>query len=285
MTGLFSEVNSMPLSKTAAFAVAALMTITPAAVAQTQTDPQTQPPPQTQTQPQQASAEPAATQTFTGCLMRESDYRRAHNLGEGAIGGVGLGDEYVLVDVKVSPAKSTAATSSSSASASVSQTSATSAAATDATPASSCADRGVAYRLTGSDEEQLRTLVGRHIEVQGRFKDAAAATAAARPGELPAEVEMVSYTEAPSPAPVSEPVTATPPVTTPPPASTPPTTTPPPASTVAPSRPVADPAMTEPAAERRALPRTAGSTALLGVIGVLALGSGVALTAFRRRAS
>ena len=44
--------------------------------------------------------------------MSESDYRRAHNLGEGTVGGAGLGDEFVLVDVKISPAKDAARTKS-----------------------------------------------------------------------------------------------------------------------------------------------------------------------------
>ncbi len=283
----------MPLSRVSGIAVAAVMTAASSAWAQT--------PAQTSTQPTVT----AATQTFAGCLMKESDYRRAHNLGEGAIGGVGLGDEFVLVDVTVSPAKSTAMTMTSSSA--VSSSAATTSSAANATNAetsaaatpNACADRGVAYRLTGSDEEQLKNLVGRHIEVQGRFKDAStvastgasssvttgAATTAAPVDKLPAEVEMLSFSEAPAPAAtaaVSDPV----PTTTP---TTPVTATPParPAATVdTPRTPLTTPAepVASPVPERRELPSTASPLALLGVIGILALGSGVALTSTRRRA-
>src|SRR5436190_7288183 len=90
-----------------------------------------------------------ATMTLVGCLIRETDYRRAHNLGKGALAGVGLGDEFVLVD----------ATESSSASAA------------RPTSASTCAETGSgkAYRMTGKMEEQLKPFVGRRIEVTGQF--------------------------------------------------------------------------------------------------------------------
>lgn len=261
----------MRLSRTAGIAVAAVITVTSSALAQTST-----PPPST---PQ--SAETAAVQTFTGCLMKESDYRRAHNLGDGAVNGVGLGDEFVLTDVKVSAASVTTATSSA--------TVAGASNVTASTTASTCADKGVAYRLTGSDEEQLKTFVGRQLAVVGRFKHAAdVAAGGTRPDEkLPAEVEMISFGEAPSPSTVSEPVAATPPPPPPPPPTmaTPP---PPPASTVTTPRqttpPVATPPPAEPVATRSELPRTAGATGLLALIGALALISGVAVSVMRRRA-
>jgi LPXTG-motif cell wall-anchored protein len=204
-----------------------------------------------------ALAQTAATQTFTGCLMTEPDYRRAHNLGEGAAKGLGLGDEFVLVDVKVSPAKGTAAMTPSSDTPAVSASAST----------SKCADRGQAYRLTGTAEEKIKGLVGHQLEVQGRFKHAD--DVPAKPGELPAEVEIVSFREAPAVT-VSEPPAAT--VATPP-------------ATVATPRtpaPVSEPA---PATPPRELPRTASSAPLLALVGVLALGSGLALTLLRRRAA
>ena len=258
--------------KTAGMTIAALLT-TASALAQTPA----------QTPPPTQSTATAATQTFAGCLMKESDYRRAHNLGDGAVGGVGLGDEFVLVDAKISAAKG--ATVPSGASATGSSTPST--IATSAS-ASTCADQGVAYRLTGSDEERLKTLVGRQLEIQGRFKHAAdAAAGGTRPDEkLPAEVEILSFREAPGPAPVSEPaVTAPPPVATPPVVTPPPTPpTPPPASRVETPRAQTPPPVTTPAPEPRELPRTASSSALLLLVGVLALSSGVALTIARRRA-
>lgn len=270
----------MRSSQITGIALGAFFTVTASAFAQT---PPTQPPPtQTpppQTEPMQAkSTEPAATQTFAGCLMTERDYRSAHNLGAGQVGGVGLGDEYVLVDVKVSPAKATAA-------APMSDRPAVDATAPTASPAT-CPDKGTAYRLTGSDEEQLKSLVGRHVEVQGRFKNPADASAlGARPeGTLPVEVEMVSFREVPAPAsvtvprtlPTAEPTSA--PVTPPPTAQVAPPP-PPPAQVAVPQPPTPVPA-TE---ARRELPATAGSTALFALIGVLALVSGLALTVVRRR--
>jgi LPXTG-motif cell wall-anchored protein len=267
----------MRLSKIAGIAAAALLSVAPSALAQTPT--------------QSSETQTPALQTFTGCLMTERDYRRAHNLGDGTLGGVGLGDEFVLVDVKVSAAKGTAAT------APVSDAPVASPVAASAS-ASTCADKGVAYRVMGSDEEKLKNFVGRHLEIQGRFKHAAdAAAGGTRPDEkLPAEVEIVSFSEAPAPAVVTEPAaaaTSPPTATTPPPAAQtapPPAaqTAPPPAAVVETPRspitvPVTPPA-TDPATPRRELPRTAGSSDLLVLIGVLALSSGVALMALRRRA-
>src|SRR5262249_52539920 len=40
----------------------------------------------------------------TGCLVKEGDYRKAHHLGSGALGGVGLGDEFVVVNATIEPA-------------------------------------------------------------------------------------------------------------------------------------------------------------------------------------
>jgi LPXTG-motif cell wall-anchored protein len=283
-------------SQITGIAIAAFLTVTPAALAQTPPPP-TQPPPTppTQTQPTQTpptetkSSDTAATHTFTGCLMTERDYRRAHNLGAGQIGGVGLGDEYVLVDAKISPAKATAATTPASdpSAAGVQPPSGAS---------SKCADKSTAYRLTGSDEEQLRNLVGRHVEIQGRFKDPAdaAASGARLEGTLPAEVTILSFRVAPVPAGVSPaaPTAQTPPKeparpqtapspTTPTDPGRPQTASPPlPVPTVDPAR---DRATTPPATERRELPRTASSTGLFALIGVVALSSGLALTLIRRR--
>jgi len=248
-------------SQITGIALGAFFTVTASAFAQT---PPTQPPP-TQTPPPQT--EP--TQTFAGCLMTERDYRSAHNLGAGQAGGVGLGDEYVLVDVTMSPAKATAATPPA-------DTPAVSASARTTSP-TTCADKGTAFRLTGSDEEQLKTLVGRHVEVQGRFKNADDAVArGARPqGALPAEVEMVSFREVPAPASVTVPTTAATAQPTSAPVTLPPT---------AQTRPVPQPPTPVPATEaRRELPATAGSTALFALVGVLALSSGLALTVIRRR--
>jgi LPXTG-motif cell wall-anchored protein len=283
-------------SQVTGIATAAFFSVTLSAFAQTQTT-QT-PTPQTPTpqasEPQTKSTETAATQTFTGCLMSEPDYRRAHNLGEGTVGGAGLGNEFVLVDVKVSPAKEPAATAPASdkdvelALAKIGST-------------GKCADQGTAYRLTGPNEEQLKTLVGREVEIQGRFKD----PSDPRTGEkMPNEVELLSFRAAPAPAAVAEPAAPpTPAQTTPPPAQTappppppvqaapppppppPPVQAAPPPTQAAPPPPPPPPVQAEPVTPARTeLPRTASSTALLALIGVLAFGSGFALTMMRRRA-
>lgn len=245
----------MRLSTIAGIAVTAALAAAPAALAQTSTQMPTK------------SAEKDVVQTFTGCLMTEPAYRSAHNLGKGALGGAGLGDEFVLVDAKVSPAKSAAETTEVSASS-------TPAAASASTQ--TCADRGVAYRLTGHTEERLKGLVGHELEVQGKFKHADDVTAAgtAVDSKLPAEVEMVSYREAPAPMPAPAAVTQ------PAPPATPPTSTVEPSRTTPPPPPPApEPTTVAP----KELPHTAGSGYALALVGVLALGSGVLITLFRRR--
>ena len=221
--------------------------------------------------------------------MSEPDYRRAHNLGEGTVGGAGLGDEFVLVDVKVSPAREPAATASSS------DQAAEQALAKIGT-AGKCADQGTAYRLTGPNEDKLKGLAGRQLEIQGRFKD----PTDPRTGEkMPNEVEILSFREAPAAAPIAQPATPPPPAqTTPPPAQTtpppvqtappppPPVQTAPPTPAQATPPPPAQTAPPQPApamATRTELPRTASSTALLGLVGVLALSLGFVLTHARRR--
>ena len=270
-------------SQITGIATAAFFSVTISAFAQT---PTTQTPtPQTPTTQTPAPQEKtAAPQTFTGCLMSEPDYRRAHNLGEGTVGGAGLGDEFVLVDVKVSPAKEPSATAAASDPA-VEQALAK----IGTAEASKCADQGTAYRLTGPNEDKLKGLAGRQLEIQGRFKD----PTDPRTGEkMPNEVEILSFREAPAAAAIAQPATPpTPAQTTPPPPpptqTAPPTpaqTTPPPPPPVQTAPPATPPAQPAPAmATRTELPRTASSTALLGLVGVLALSSGIALTHRRRR--
>src|SRR5205085_1022279 len=63
-----------------------------------------------------------------GCVMKETDYRRAHGLGKGTVSGAGLGDEYVLVDASVMPAASASDTSNVSSATTATSSSSTSAA-------------------------------------------------------------------------------------------------------------------------------------------------------------
>ncbi len=243
----------MTLSRIAGVAAAALLVVTPSAFAQTPA------------QPQEKTTTTAATQTFAGCLMTEPDYRKAHNLGSGAIGGMGLGDEFVLVDVKTSAAKGATDTTMKS------DTSAMNASASS-TSSMKCADRGVAYRLTGTQEEKLKGLAGHQLEVQGRFKHADDVNPnAAQPADkLPAEVEIVSFRESPAPAATAEPV----------PQSTAPVTQPAPRV----SNPTPAPTATTPATTPNELPHSASSIGLVALVGMLALASGVVVIAMRRRA-
>src|SRR5262249_53886490 len=90
---------------------------------------------------------------------KESDYRKAHNLGGGAMGGVGLGDEFVLVNANISsmtnaitPGSTPDTTNSSSASSS----------------AATCSETGSdAYRITGHLEDKMKAFTGRQIEISG----------------------------------------------------------------------------------------------------------------------
>jgi LPXTG-motif cell wall-anchored protein len=283
MSALFFGGVHMRPSQITGIATAAFFSVTISAFAQ---EPTTQTPtPQTPTTQTAASQEKtAAPQTFTGCLMSESDYRRAHNLGEGTVGGAGLGDEVVLVDVKITPAKNPAATTPSSDPA-VEQ-----ALAKIGSTTSKCADQGTAYRLTGPAEDKMKSLVGRQVEIQGRFKD----PTDPRTGEkMPNEVEILSFREAPAAAVaavVSEPATPPPPPPPPPVQAAPPPPPPPPVQAAPPPPPPVSAAPPPPVqaapetpAPRTELPRTASSTILLALVGMLALSSGVVLTHMRRR--
>ena len=84
-----------------------------------------------------------------GCLQREADYRAVHDAGKGGVLGTGLGvgNEYVLVDARPVPAAS------------------------DAAPASEGLTAARTYRLTGNLEDRLATAVGRLVEVVGKAGD------------------------------------------------------------------------------------------------------------------
>ncbi len=144
--------------------------------------------------PAQTTPRAADTQTsmrLVGCLVNEVDYRKMHN--QVALTNVGLGDEFVLVDVE-SAASSTPPPASGS--------------------TTSCAERGSgqAYRLTGKMEEELKRFVGRRIEITGHFQDDSDVKAAADPStsKMPAQVEIVGYQDmtAPSTRAAAAPVTA-----------------------------------------------------------------------------
>ena len=109
----------------------------------------------------QAGASPSAAAdktTITGCVVSESDYRKAHDEGKGGVvgTGVGAGNEFILTDASTGRAPAGGATG----------TSGTSSAA--------------AYELSGPGEGQLSRYVGKRVELTGAFKPGET-TAAGRP--------------------------------------------------------------------------------------------------------
>jgi hypothetical protein len=127
---------------------------------------------------------PAQPVTLIGCVQKESDYRKAHNIkkGGGLNMGIGDGDEYMLIN----------ATRVSGGVPSV-------------TTVGDCtAGSGEAFELTGPKEEQFKNFVGKRVEVSGTQKRAKLAangqpTGGSAPGggELKLfEVEVASVREA-----------------------------------------------------------------------------------------
>lgn len=100
----------------------------------------------------QNSASAAGDIKVTGCVVSESDYRKAHDEGKGGVvgTGVGAGNEFVLMDASTDTERPSASPT----------TTGTSGTAT-----------GTAYELTGTGEGQLSRYVGHRVELTGKFKD------------------------------------------------------------------------------------------------------------------
>jgi hypothetical protein len=210
-----------------------------------------------------------ATMTLVGCLIHESDYRKAHGLGKGALGGVGLGDEFVLVDATEVPA--TNATAAPSAGESPSRP------ASSSSPACAETGNGKAYRMTGKAEDQLKPFVGHRMQITGQFDhERDAKTAAGETNaKLPPEIKIASYREAPASI-AQAPATAR---TTPAPSA-------PPAASV-PSQPSSQPsqvASNQTPTERR-LPNTASNEPLIALIGMICLSVAFGVHVLRARTS
>jgi hypothetical protein len=121
-----------------------------------------------QATPQGQSATPTAAQqdervTVTGCVARESDYRRARDAGKGGVAGtgVGVGNEFVLTNASTGSAPP--ASGAAAATPRVSEGTPTGTAGTSAM---------MAYELTGSNEKQAEQFVGRRVEISGTLKRA-----------------------------------------------------------------------------------------------------------------
>jgi hypothetical protein len=135
-----------------------------AAFAQTPGQQPAQPRTQTTTPaPQQAGSADQADQAVTvvGCIQSEADFRKARNLGRGGTAGtgVGVGNEFVLVDAKMAAAGATpgagAATGTTGAAAQV-------------------------YKLTAANEGKTSQFVGKRVEITGTLKPAEVTGASTR---------------------------------------------------------------------------------------------------------
>jgi hypothetical protein len=162
--------------------VGAALLASATAFAQTTTAPNTTTTSSSTTRAQRES--PAQPVTLIGCVQKESDYRKAHNIkkGGGLNMGIGDGDEYMLINAaRVSGGVPSVTTVG------------------DCTGGS-----GEAIELTGPKEEQFKNFVGKRVEVSGTQKRARI-DASGRPtggsapggGELKLfEVEVASVREA-----------------------------------------------------------------------------------------
>jgi hypothetical protein len=137
--------------------------------------------------------------TLVGCIQRESEYRQAAGSGKGGtLGtGVGVGNEFVLINASQgssmassvgSPASSTspspsdpAATAGTAGTSGTSGTSSTSPSATSSASTTMTTASGKAYALTGDREKDLEQYVGQKVEIVGTL-DASAPGASATAG-------------------------------------------------------------------------------------------------------
>jgi hypothetical protein len=126
------------------------------------------------------TSRPAADQVMiTGCVQREADYRRASGAGRGGVVGTGVGtaNEYVLANAMMSPSRS-----GSSASSAPSSSAPTGTAGTSGTTS--------AYELTGPNEGQAATYVGKRVEITGTLKPSDTAPAGGGTANAPGSQDL-----------------------------------------------------------------------------------------------
>ena len=142
---------------------AVALAVNMAAFAQTTGQQPGQPRPRTQTTTPAPQHPGSAGQMVrvAGCIQSEADYRKARNLGRGGTAGTGVGvaNEFVLVDTKMASAGAPPAAGAA--------TGTTGAAAQD-------------YKLTGANEGRASQFVGKRVEISGTLK--AETAGAARTG-------------------------------------------------------------------------------------------------------
>ena len=200
----------------------------------------------------QSSRSPATPVTLTGCIQKETDYRKTHDLGKGGTlqTGAGSGDEYVLIN----------ASKGSVAAADI-----------------DCSFQGSteAYELTGKREHDLKPYVGKVVQISGTIKEAktkplASGEQAPTGGFDPLkkdlrlfEVEVASFQAPSASAPVATAQRAPEPA--------------PEAVAPQPERP------RQVARADTELPKTASPLALSGLVGLLSLGGALGLRGFRSK--
>jgi hypothetical protein len=103
--------------------------------------------------------------TVVGCVQSESDYRRAQDAGKGGAAGtgVGVGNEFVLINASMSTAARAGGAAPSGA---------TGSGASTPTGTAGVASGASAYELTGSGEGQAASHVGKRVEIVGKIKPA-----------------------------------------------------------------------------------------------------------------
>lgn len=225
---------------------------------------------QTTTRDSNSYKQPAEQVTVVGCVVPETEYRKAHDSGRGGFAetGAGLGNEYVLVRAsKVSPgaAMPAAQDCSSAASAPVS--------ANDA------------YELTGGHEGDVKPFVGKWVAISGKMKAAEVKTGTSGNNQPQPtggfdplhqdlklfEINVESVREAPSRV-AAAPANVTPEAAT----------TPAPAASPATPAPAPQPAATG-TSGREALPSTASPLPTIGLLGLLFLAGAVGIRVFAVR--
>jgi hypothetical protein len=113
-----------------------------------------QPPPQPTTQPQAAASQPSTT--LTGCVYREQDVPgRAPNPAERA----GILEDYILAEVTPSQSQSTPSSGTPGATGTSGS----------ATGTSGSAKSSAMYKLELIDDEKLKAVVGKRVEVTGKI--------------------------------------------------------------------------------------------------------------------
>ena len=200
----------------------------------------------------QSSRQPETPVTLTGCIQREADFRKTHDLGKGGTlnTGAGSGNEYVLINA----VRGTAA------------------------PANiDCSFQGApeAYELTGSRERDLGSYVGKVVQISGTLNEAKtrplvsgerAPTGGFDPLKKDLRLFEVDVTSFQTPAAATATVEPAPAA--------------PPADAGSPAQP--DPPRQIARAETE-LPRTASPIPLAGLAGLVSFAGAVGLRLLRRR--